>query len=104
MLRIVLDPVPGRCELRLLLLRFEPEERLCEKIGRTGRFVRLSRRSSSLSLEDSTSQTEERVFSLFSATGGGGDSSAISGSEAVSAWAERLVSSSADQIDETVDR
>jgi hypothetical protein len=104
MLRMVLVPVPGRFELRLLLLRFEPEDRLWEKIGRTGRFVRLSRRSSSLSFEDSTSHTEERIFSLFSAAGGGGDGSAISGSEGISACAERLVSSSADQIEETVDR
>lgn len=104
MLRIVLDPVPGRWRLRVLLLRFEPEERLWEKIVRVGRLVRLSRRSSSLSLEGSTSQTEDLVVSVARAAGGGGVGSAISRSESVSGSPARLVTSSADQMEETVDR
>jgi hypothetical protein len=42
MLKIVLEPVPGRWRLRVLLLRFEPEERLWEKIGRVGSLVTTS--------------------------------------------------------------
>ena len=107
MLRIVLDPVPGRWRLRVLSLRFEPEERLWgwEKTGRLGSLVRLSRRSSSLSLlEGSTSQTEDLVVSVARAAGGGGVGAAISRSESVSPSPASLVDSSADQIDETVER
>jgi hypothetical protein len=102
----VLEPVPGRWRLRVLLLRFEPEERLWEKSGRVGSLVRLSRRSSSLSLEGSTSQTEDLVVSFARAAGGGGVGSAMSRSESVSGAgsAARLVDSSADQMEETVDR
>lgn len=94
----------------MLLLRFEPEERLWEKIGRVGSLVRLSRRSSSLSLEGSTSQTEDLVVSVARAAGGGGVGSVMSRSESVSGSgfgsgsAARLVDSSADQMEETVDR
>jgi hypothetical protein len=69
-----------------------------------GSLVRLSRRSSSLSLGESTSQTEDLVVSVFRAAGGGGVGSAMSRSESVSASPARLVNSSADQMDETVDR
>lgn len=102
----MLDPVPGRWRLRVLSLRFEPEERLWlwEKTGRFGSLVRLSRRSSSLSLEGSTSQTEDLVVSVARAAGGGGVGAAISRSESVSASPASLVDSSADQMDETVER
>lgn len=100
----MLEPVPGRWRLRVLLLRFEPEERLWEKIGRVGSLVRLSRRSSSLSFDGSTSQTEDLVVSVARAACGGGVGSAISRSESVSGSPARLVNSSADQMEETVDR
>lgn len=100
----MLEPVPGRWRLRVLLLLFEPEERLWEKTGRVGRLVRPSRRSSSLSFEWSTSQTEDLVVSVARAAGGGGVGSAISRSESVSGSPARLVNSSADQMEETVDR
>lgn len=100
----MLEPVPGRWRLRVLLLRFEPEERLWEKIGRVGSLVRLSRRSSSLSFDGLTSQTEDLVFSVAKAACGGGVGSAISRSESVSGSPARLVDSSADQMDETVER
>lgn len=105
MFKIVLVPVPGRV-LRVLLLRLEPDERLWAKFGRDGSLVRLSRRSSSLSLELSTSQTEDRVSSFFRAAAGGGVTSAMEPSEpsCESAWADRLASSSEDQLDETVDK
>jgi hypothetical protein len=102
----VLEAVPGRFRLRLLLLRFEPEERLCGKPGRGGRFVRLSRRSSS-SLSVIGQMLELLVFELrATASGTAGSDIDISrtGVDSGSPAAARLARSSSDQTDDTRER
>lgn len=102
----MLEAVPGRFRLRLLLLRFEPEERLIGKPGRGGRFVRLSRRSSS-SLSVTGQSLELLVFELrATASGTAGSDMDISrtGVDSGSPVAARLDSSSSDQTDDTRDR
>lgn len=113
MLKIVLAPVPGRL-LRVLLLRvlllrldlLEPDDRLAAIIGRDGSMVRLSRRSSSLSLELSTNQTVDLIGSSLRAAAGGGVTATneLSEPDCGSALEARLVCSSEDHSEDTVDR
>lgn len=96
-----LEAVPGRLVLRKLLLRFDPDDKLFGKPVRTGRLVKLSRRSSSCG--SCTSQTDEEVFFRFSAAGGrpGSDNWAL---ETSSSGDDTPESSSSDQTDGTLDR
>lgn len=104
MCQTVLEPVPGRLRLRMLLLRLEPEERLPGKPGRGGRLVRLScRSSSSLSV---TSQSLELllVWVVKAAEGTVGSDISRAGVDSFSPAAARLARSSSDQTDDTRER
>lgn len=96
-----LEPVPGRLVLRKLLLRFDADDRLFGKPIRTGRLVKLSRRSASCG--SCTSQTDEEVFFRFSAAGGtiGSNNWAR---EPSSSDDDTPESSSSDHTDDTFDR
>ena len=98
----MLLPVPGRIMLRklllrMLLLRFEPDDTL--RPDRMGRLVKLSRRSSSWG--SLTSQTDERVLD-FRAAGSGAAGSDVPLS--LLSWDAWSSSSSEDQLEDTVDR
>lgn len=106
----VLEPVPGRLRLRRLLLRklllrLEPEDKLCGKPRRLGRFVRLSKCSSSSA--SFTNQTVDLLVFEFRATDDGIADDMIAGSESVletstsTGWSGN---SSADHIDDTRER
>lgn len=100
----MLEAVPGRLRLRVLLLRLEPEERLPGNPGRGGRLVRLSCRSpSSLSV---TIHTLELllVWVVRAAEGTAGEGISRSGVDEVSTAAARLARSSSDQLDDTRER
>lgn len=83
--------------LRMLLLRFEPDDRLFDMLVRVGRLARLSERSSSL--DSRTSHTEEVVLSWLNRAGSG-----AAGSEATSCAEGAPGNSSSDQTEDTLDR
>lgn len=83
--------------LRMLLLRFEPDDRLFDTSLRVGRLAKLSRRSSSL--DSRTSHTEEVVLFRLSRAGSG-----AAGSVASCCMEDTPGTSSSDQTDETLDR
>jgi hypothetical protein len=103
MCQTVLEAVPGRLRLRVLLLRFEPEERLPRNPGRGGRFVRLSKRSSS-SVSVTSHTLEVLVLDVKAAGGMLGSEGSRAGVESGSPVAARLARSSSDQTDDTRDR
>jgi hypothetical protein len=106
MWKTVLELVPGRMTLRMLLLRLDPDERLCGKPLRVGRLDKLSKRSSSW--EFLTSQTVDwDDLGLRAATGGraGSESSmATSSSSTSSAVGIGLATSSSDHTEDTLDK
>lgn len=83
--------------LLMLLLRFEPDDRLFDTSVRFGRFGKLSKCSSSL--DSQTSHTEEVVLFRFSRPG-----SDAAGSVAPSNGEDTPGSSASDQTDDTRDR
>lgn len=103
MCQTVLEAVPGRLRLRVLLLRFEPEERLPGNPGRGGRLVRLSRRSSS-SVSVTSHTLEVLVLDVKAEGGMLGSEGSRAGVDSGSPVAERLARSSFDQTDDTRDR
>ncbi len=103
MCQTVLELVPGRVRLRVLLLRFEPEDRLPGKPGRGGRLVRLSCRSSS-SVSVTSRTLELLVWEISDVSGIVGSDISRAGVCSFSPAAARLTRSSSDQTDETRDR